>query len=124
MRRSIVLATVVLLLLGGLALSACGNGAETPAPSTSTPPSTETPATATTVEIREFAFSPAELEIGAGETVEWTNADTVAHTVSGDGWDSGQLSQGQTFSRVFDTAGTYAYSCSLHPAMKGTVTVK
>ena len=122
MRRSIALFAAALLVLGGLSLAACGNGTDTPPP-TSPSSGTQSPV-ATSVEIREFAFAPADVAIAVGESVEWTNADAVAHAVSGDGWDSGLLSQGQTFSRVFDTAGTYEYTCSVHPAMKGTVTVK
>ena len=75
--------------------------------------------------MKNFAFSPDSVEIKVGETVTWTNEDAAAHTVTGDGGvDSGQLATGQTYSKTFDTAGTYAYHCSIHPAMTGTVVVK
>jgi plastocyanin len=60
-----------------------------------------------------------------GTTVKWTNKDNVPHTVTsatGD-WDSGQLSNGQSFSHTFTQAGTFAYQCTVHPTMKGTITV-
>jgi plastocyanin len=35
----------------------------------------------------------------------------------------GQLEQGGQFSHVFRRAGTFAYHCSIHPTMRGTVKV-
>jgi plastocyanin len=47
------------------------------------------------------------------------------HTVTvGDGsFDSGALGEGEAFSQTFDTAGTFTYACSFHPAMTATITV-
>jgi plastocyanin len=75
--------------------------------------------------ITNFSFVPAELSISVGTTVKWTNKDSASHTVTsatGD-WDSGMLSKGQSFSRTFTQAGTFAYQCTVHPTMKGTITV-
>ena len=62
----------------------------------------------------------------AGTTVTWTNSDSTQHTVTADdgSFDSGVLAQGQTFSHTFDTAGTIAYHCTIHPNMQATVTVQ
>ena len=81
---------------------------------------------ACTVEIRDFAFNPAEIEIAAGTTVTWTNNDTVAHTATAtDGtFDSGILDPGASFKFTFDKPGTYDFACLIHPNMKGTVTVR
>jgi plastocyanin len=59
-----------------------------------------------------------------GTRVTWTNRDTLAHTVTGSGFASGNLGQGQTFSYTFDIPGDYSYTCSLHPTMRGQVTVR
>jgi plastocyanin len=77
------------------------------------------------VAISGFAFDPPSLTVKVGTTVKWTNQDSAPHTVASDGgdWESGQLSQGNSFTRTFDQAGTFAYHCSVHPAMKGTVVV-
>ena len=88
----------------------------------------ETPAAdENAVNIQGFAFSPAEITIKKGSTVTWTQKDSVPHTVttiSGpEGFDSGPLSSGQSFSYAFKTAGTYEYYCSIHPNMKGKVIV-
>jgi len=78
------------------------------------------------VEIRDFAFHPAEIEIAAGTTVTWTNNDTVAHTATAtDGtFDSGILDPGASFKYTFDKPGTYDFACLIHPKMKGTITVR
>jgi len=71
-------------------------------------------------------FSPANLTVKVGKTVTWVNKDTVTHTVTSDGsslFDSGFMPTGATFQFTFTTAGTYAYYCTVHPFMKGTIVV-
>lgn len=72
-----------------------------------------------------FAFVPAKITVAAGGTVTWTNTDQVAHTVTADNgsFGSGQIAPGATFSRTFTRPGTYAFHCSIHPSMTGTITV-
>lgn len=71
------------------------------------------------------AFDPPVVNIKAGQTVEWTNTDGVAHTATADkgSFDSGFLDSGQTYSFTFRTTGTYTYHCTPHPWMKGTIVV-
>ena len=73
----------------------------------------------------DYGYSPSALTITAGDTVTWTNNGTVpeGHTVTGDGFDSGTLSNGETYSHTFTSTGTFSYVCTLHPFMKGSVTV-
>lgn len=120
---------IVLTFALSMALAACGDGTTTvaPSPPVSTPPdagSTRPADAPPTVEIGGFAFSPATIEIELGDSVTWTNLDAAAHTVVGTGIDSGDLAQGATFTKTFETAGTYDYHCSLHPSMTGVVVVK
>ncbi len=83
------------------------------------------------VSIQNFAFNPDTILIPVGITVRWTNDDTAAHTVtSKDGLFNsptlaavGSLASEDRFEFQFDTPGTYAYSCTFHPAMQGTVVV-
>jgi plastocyanin len=74
----------------------------------------------------ERAFNPALADIGIGTTVTWVNADSVAHTSTSNqaGWNSNTLAPGARFSLKYDTAGTFAYHCAIHPGMVGTVVVK
>lgn len=78
------------------------------------------------VAISGFAFSPATLTINVGDRVTWTNADAVAHTATATGgaFDTGDIAQGQSASVRFTKAGTYAYNCTPHPSMTGTIRVR
>jgi plastocyanin len=80
---------------------------------------------ATTVNITNHAFDPAQLDVAAGTTVTWTNGDTEAHTVTADNglFDSGVLEPGQSYSTWLGGSGTVAYHCDIHPDMKGSVVV-
>jgi len=74
---------------------------------------------------------PAEISVGVGETVTWSNVDTAAHTVTSgsaadgpDGvFDSSLFLAGAEFSYTFDAAGEFPYFCMVHPWMAGTVIV-
>jgi plastocyanin len=76
------------------------------------------------VVIRNFAYAPKALNVKAGTTVTWRNADAAPHTVTGRGFGSEVLNRNGTYTRRFARAGTYAYICALHPAMKGSVVVR
>ena len=96
----------------------CQTAAPAPAPSPAT--------TATKVEISGFVFVPATVTVAVGTTVQWTNNDSVAHTVSSrdDVFDSGRLAGAATFSHTFTQQGTFEYYCKFHPSMTGTVIVE
>ncbi|HIH21535.1 MAG TPA: cupredoxin family copper-binding protein [Candidatus Diapherotrites archaeon] len=78
-----------------------------------------------TVEIQNFAYSPAELTIKKGDTVKWVNKDSVQHTATGDSgeFDTGLISQNQEASVTFNNVGTFTYHCTPHPYMKATIIV-
>jgi plastocyanin len=85
-----------------------------------------TAATATNAAtIKGFSFQPDVLKVKVGAKVTWTNDDTVAHTVTADtnSFASGNLQPGGSFSFTFTRPGTYAYHCSIHPSMHGSVVV-
>ncbi|MGH7241776.1 MAG: cupredoxin domain-containing protein [Candidatus Saccharimonadales bacterium] len=81
----------------------------------------------TSVTIKDMAFSPANIGVKVGDTVTWTNNDSVAHTVTETDGQTGPKSEdiepGKSFVYTFDKAGTYKYDCSIHPSMTGSVTV-
>jgi len=80
------------------------------------------------VKIDNFSFSPATLTVAVGTTVTWTNQDDIPHTVvSTDdprAFRSKVLDTDEKFTYTFSKAGTFAYFCSVHPKMIGTVVVK
>jgi plastocyanin len=116
-----------LVLAGGLLLVALGIAAPAIAASIA-------------VSIADKAFDPTGVVIHEGDTVTWTVTKSIneGHTVTsglptdakpGAIFDSGIANidklkdNGGTFSFKFDTAGTYAYFCQVHPSMTGTITV-
>ena len=81
-----------------------------------------------TIHIDNFSFAPAEVAVAVGTKVTWINRDDVPHTATSTAkpkvFDSKTLDTDQTFSFVFDKAGTYEYFCAVHPKMTGKVIVK
>ncbi|MGC6476860.1 MAG: cupredoxin domain-containing protein [Ilumatobacteraceae bacterium] len=78
------------------------------------------------IDISGFSFAPSALTVQVGDTVTWTNLDSATHTVTFNGSpsiSSGGLQEGGTHSVTFDSVGTYAYGCSPHAYMEGTITV-
>jgi plastocyanin len=77
------------------------------------------------VTIVSRAYQPAELTVEDGQTVIWTNRGFGPHTVTalGGEFDSGRLNAGESFKVTFTTPGAFAYKCTVHPSMKGSVTV-
>jgi plastocyanin len=74
-------------------------------------------------------YDPSPVTIKPGTSVTWTNNDSTLHTVSsglpeqgavGTLFDSSLIAPGKTF----DKAGSFDYSCTLHPFMRGQIVVK
>ena len=99
-------------------MAQAGAAASAPAPQ-------DVAAGAVQVDIVNFKFTPGTLTIKAGTEVAWTNHDQIAHTVTftGSGIHSDVLERNGHFSHTFTAPGTYAYICSIHPFMHGTVIV-
>ncbi|MEP6624427.1 MAG: cupredoxin domain-containing protein [Acidimicrobiia bacterium] len=77
------------------------------------------------VTIKNFAFTPTRLSVAQGTMLAITNADATAHTFSArDGSFDTLVAPGATKTIRLDQAGTFAYSCKIHPSMKGTLVVK
>jgi plastocyanin len=82
------------------------------------------------VSISGFAFAPATKTVSVGDTVTWTNNETsVPHTATSDSgvtpaFDTGTIAAGSSASVTFMQAGTFAYHCSIHPSMHGTIVVE
>lgn len=76
------------------------------------------------ISIKDFKYDAPALTVAKGTTVTWTNNDNQAHTATSSGnFDTGSIAAGATGTATFDKAGTFAYICSFHPFMKGTITV-
>lgn len=85
------------------------------------------PATAETIQIRidKLAFSPAQVTAHVGDTIEWINADFIAHTATArnKAWDV-TIARGKSAQTVMKAAGTIDYYCRFHPNMTGKIVVQ
>jgi plastocyanin len=79
-----------------------------------------------TVTVRNFSFSPGDLTVDVGAKVTWKFEDSVQHNVSADDktFMSDDLNRGHSYSFTFNKAGSYDYTCTIHPQMHGRVTVR
>jgi hypothetical protein len=77
------------------------------------------------VSIVDFSFSPGTTTVHVGDTITWTNAGPSPHTAtaSNGSFDTGILKKGASASHTFTSPGTFAYYCSVHPFMHGTIVV-
>jgi plastocyanin len=117
-----------LLLVAAVAIIAAscnGTGPSAYGASASTAATTTAATAINAATIKGFSFQPDVLKVKVGAKVTWTNDDTVAHTVTADtnSFASGNLQPGRSFSFTFTRPGTYAYHCSIHPSMHGSVVV-
>ena len=115
--------------------SGCGGGDDISQPSSRPEHSVSIVARAETKGTE--AFTPSPLSVPVNGVVHWYNDDRAAaggqyggsngtiHTINADDLSflSGNLKPGRSFDHTFATAGTYAYHCSIHPTMRGTITV-
>jgi plastocyanin len=78
------------------------------------------------MEFQSLESSESVTTISVGQTVKWTNNDSVNHTATADdnSWGTGTIKPGGEFVRRFDEPGTYTYFCSYHPEMTGTIIVE
>ena len=115
--------TVVFVLL--LLAAACGSsdGADEPSPAGGDDPVAAGEGEVT-LSIVDFAFGDVG-PVPAGSTVRVVNGDDATHTwTAADGtFDSGRIDAGGAFSTTVDVPGEYAFACSIHPSMTGTLVV-
>ena len=79
-----------------------------------------------TVTISNFAFTPAETDVAAGDTVTFANGDDMIHSIVADdgSFHSDGLDTNDKASFTLSNKGTFGYHCGLHPFMKGKIVVE
>ena len=111
------------LLAAAVVLPACSSSSK----SSSTAGGGASGASGTAVTIKSFSFKPSPLTVKAGATVQVSNADGTAHTVTADdktSFDTSRIEGGASKTFTAPTkAGTYAYHCNIHDYMKGSLVV-
>ena len=124
-------------LLAGLSAGAslacgCSNGT---GPGITTPPTGDVRivANASLMTTTAFAPNPFSESFATRATVKWVNLDhgtdpygagVTHHLVSDTGlFDSGAMAPDASYSFTFAGPGTFAYHCSIHPGMVGSITI-
>jgi plastocyanin len=85
------------------------------------------PSDAVQIKMADIKFDPADATANVGQQVCWVNEDSVDHDAvaeSGADFKSELFGKGQTFTATVDKPGTVEYVCTVHPGMKGTITVE
>lgn len=78
-----------------------------------------------TVEITQMRFLPAEISVSKGDKIQFINHDMVAHDVTEEttkAWSSSPMQKDQTW--TLEVTESANYYCSIHPVMKGKITVQ
>jgi plastocyanin len=78
------------------------------------------------VAIKPAGFQPATRTIQTGDSIRWRNDDTVNHQVVADNghFASPVLKPNQSYTREFNTSGTYNYRDALEPVERGKIVVQ
>jgi plastocyanin len=78
------------------------------------------------VVIDNFTFSPTPLTVKVGTKITWANHDDMPHSVVFPTLKlkSPAMDTDESFTHIFDQAGTFDYVCGLHPFMHGQVVVQ
>lgn len=132
-----IILIVVLLAVFGAGAYWAGSRADNRATQTSQPTSTDSDSRvnqvepggliAGTITMRNNMFTPPQIEVPKGGTVEWVNNDDTPHTViadQGEGPASREIPPGGTYRYTFKESGSVQYHCGIHPEMRGTIVVK
>jgi plastocyanin len=104
--------------IAALAFALCSQGANVAAD--------RSKAVTHTVTIDASRFEPRVLIVKAGDTVMWVNKDIISHTATSQraGFGSGEIAPGGSWTYRPKQAGEFAYICTFHPTMTGTIRVR
>lgn len=116
-------------LVMAFAVACGGGGSDSPTNpgNPGNPSNPGTPIVTTSVDLQGSAFKPADIQVSPGATVTFTNLDGINHTVTFDNTTITSIDAYATGAKTVTmptATGTYAYHCTIHAGMKGTVLVK
>jgi plastocyanin len=114
---------ILLSLAAAVALVGCGGSSYSGGGGVTDPQ----PVPTTNVALQNIAFSPRAIQVTPGATVQFTNNDGIAHNVT---FSSASITGATDFASgtrsvvMPVTPGTYAYHCTIHAGMTGSVLVQ
>jgi plastocyanin len=115
-----------LVAVVGFAVFAGGCGSSTSGPTSPTNPEGTNPPNLLTITITKGVYSPNPLTVKVGQSVNWLNSDTFAHTATDPGvFDTGSIAptSAADVPVPFTTVGTYNFHCTLHANETGSIVV-
>jgi len=132
MKPSHIGPTLVAVAAAGALVAGCGGGSDnnaTAASPSSTGSSSQPSASGASdaVTISNFKFSPGTVTVKSRAQVTVTNNDSTAHTATADNggsFDTGDIDPGSSKTITVSKPGTYAYHCTIHSFMHGTLVVQ
>jgi plastocyanin len=114
--RNVTKVTIGLLAILGLAFTAVSVASDAPAGAQ---------AGGKTISIKDFQYSPAELQVKVGESVTITNSDTAPHTVTAkDGTFNADVPANGSATITVSKAGSFPYDCTYHPGQHNPASIK
>lgn len=114
------------VILAAVAYTGCSSNTPTN-PTPVTPPPADVTITIVGMNGAQ-SFNPDPVTIKVGQTVAWRNADTTTHNATSDtagAFVTGSIGPGGTSTPIkMNAAGSFAYHCSIHPTMVGTLNIQ
>jgi plastocyanin len=115
----------------GVAAASCGGSADAVVGTGGGGGTTPTSCTTGTFCLGAATFVPTSATVARNATVTWVNSSGIFHNVVFDnppaavaGGDLGNMDANTIASRSFATAGVYAFHCTVHAGMNGSLTVQ
>lgn len=73
--------------------------------------------------IEDLAFKPAQIQVKAGDVIEWVNNDPFDHTATVKGGWEVIIPAGESATKTITASDNVDYYCRFHPNMTGRIVV-
>jgi plastocyanin len=114
--RTLTKLTIGFIAVLGLAFTAVGVTSHAPA---------QAQTAGKTIDIKDFQYNPAAIQVKVGDTVTIKNEDTAPHTVTAnDGSFNADVPAGGTATVKVPKAGDHPYPCTYHPGQHNPASIK